>query len=410
MINHRLCLPQRLAATLCVAVLSIATLATGHARAGGYTHVGGQTVHDAKGRAYYVPECVPECETPPNWNLYWFNCASAVPGPCDGCDWFQPTNTPTWYAGTELVTFMRHADDDIVFARYGADAAAGHVGRAAVTTDDFDTDFSGGVKAFLGRQFGEWYRIEATYLGNMSWEEASHLRNNTPNSQGGTGTLTTAFAGYGAGEVLGLDYNDFVGVSLRSEMNTIELNIRRKVAMPTPHVETSFLFGVRFSEIEEQFGYRSVANVPAASGAVNDLAISTENDLFGAQLGMLAQFMDRSRIWVDCEIKGSVNRNHSSQSTLYTNTDNSNVTTAYASGRDESRTTFTGEVSLAANCNFTRTLTLRAGYNVLWVGGLALAGENVADSVTELQNGPGVLTNDGELFYHGPFVGLTWVR
>jgi hypothetical protein len=410
MTTNRLSLLPRLAAAYCVAMVGVATLANGQARAGGYTHVGGQTVSDAKGRTYYVPECVPECETPPNWNLYWFNCASAVPGPCDGCDWIRPTSTPTWYAGAELVTYMRHADDDIVFSRYGADAPAEHVGQTAVSTDDFDTDFSSGVKAILGRQLGDWYRVEAAYIGGFSWQEAYHLRDDTPNSQGGIGTLTTAIARLGDSEVSGLDYNDFVSASLRSDMDTIEVNLRRKVAMPTPHAETSFLLGLRFSDIEEQFGYRSFSNVPAVSGAINELTVSTENDMVGIQLGMLAQFIDRSRMWVDFEIKGSVNHNETSQSTLYTNTDNNNVTMACATARDESRTTFTGEISLAANCNFTRTLTLRGGYNVLWVGGLALASENVADNAAELQAGPGVLTNDGELFFHGPFVGLTWVR
>ncbi|MEZ6072862.1 MAG: BBP7 family outer membrane beta-barrel protein [Pirellulales bacterium] len=411
MMNVRLSLLEPLTQALLFAAIVVSALSVAElADAGGYTHVGGQTVSDAKGRTYYVPECTPACEHPPNWNLYWFNCASPVPGPCDSYGWIRPTNTPTWYAGAEMVAYRLHADDDIVFARYGSDAASGQAGAVAVSTDNFDPDFSGGVRAFIGRQLGDWYRVEASYTGGLSWEEAYHLRDDTPNSLGGVGTLTTAIARFGDSEVAGLDYNDFVSVALRTEMDTVEINLRRKVAMPTPNAETSFLVGLRLSQIGENFGYRSFSNVPPVNGAINELAIDTDNDMVGVQLGMLGQFLDRSRIWVDFEIKGSINHNQTSQSTSYTYTDNNNVTMSYLTSRDESRTTFTGEISLAANCNFTRTLTLRGGYNVLWVGGLALAEENIPGNVTDLTAGPGTLFNDGELFFHGPFLGLTWVH
>jgi hypothetical protein len=52
----------------------------------------------------------------------------------------------------------------------------------------------------------------------------------------------------------------------------------------------------------------------------------------------------------------------------------------------------------------TRCLALTVGYQLLWVDGLALAPEQL-DFTTEPHSGSGI-EDDGDLFFHGGYVGF----
>jgi hypothetical protein len=58
----------------------------------------------------------------------------------------------------------------------------------------------------------------------------------------------------------------------------------------------------------------------------------------------------------------------------------------------------------------TSHLAVRAGYQMLWVDGLAVAVEQFNPNLAELTLGPARLNDNGTLVYHGPHLGmvLTW--
>jgi hypothetical protein len=58
----------------------------------------------------------------------------------------------------------------------------------------------------------------------------------------------------------------------------------------------------------------------------------------------------------------------------------------------------------------TPTLSLRAGYQAMFVDGVAVGFENLQTDNIILQNGPGLLDDSGQIIYHGPILGLTWMR
>ena len=65
-------------------------------------------------------------------------------------------------------------------------------------------------------------------------------------------------------------------------MNGVELNLRRRWNLRTQryhYAATSFLVGIRYLNVDEQFRYYTESDVPTGAGSINDINIRTENDL-----------------------------------------------------------------------------------------------------------------------------------
>ena len=107
------------------------------------------------------------------------------------------------------------------------------------------------------------------------------------------------------------------------------------------------------------------------------------------QIGTLDQFVVHNRAWIDIEIKGAILMNDAERSW-----DNA----VFAS---EDGTSFLGDLSLQFNFQFAPSWTIRAGYNAMWLTGVALAAEN---------HNALCVDHDGDVVYHGPNIGLIWAR
>ncbi len=83
--------------------------------------------------------------------------------------------------------------------------------------------------------------------------------------------------------------------------------------------------------------------------------------------------------------------------------------TAYLTSARQDHTLFVGETSLNLVYQFSERVTTFAGYQAIWIDGLALASENLQTNPEILRYGPGQLNHSGNVVYHGPHVGLTIV-
>jgi hypothetical protein len=72
-----------------------------------------------------------------------------------------------------------------------------------------------------------------------------------------------------------------------------------------------------------------------------------------------------------------------------------------------SPTAFLGEIGLTGDCRLTSGWSLRGGYRLLWIDGVALATDQVAASDFVFHRG---MAPHGGAFYHGAFAGLQYVR
>ena len=200
------------------------------------------------------------------------------------------------------------------------------------------------------------------------------------------------------------DYNNYARIRFTSRMDDVQLNLRRRVrVVPDRQVraETSCLVGLRYMNIAESFGY--VAESPLAGRGTQIRNVHTNNDMFGVQIGALAQFLVVDQGWIDFEIKGVMFFNEASnriESNFLFDPDPA----------DAQRTSFMGDLSLNFNYQFAPSWTFRLGYNAMWLTGVALASENFFVDLNTPVTSSNAIDHSGRLVYHGPTIGLVWTR
>lgn len=317
----------------------------------------------------------PVLETEPGTNLYWHDPHLASWETCR--IWPPATNgcMPTWYAKAELLALYRDVDNDVTVNPIGP------LADVDLSTADFRTDFSPGVRATIGRTLGTWYRIEGSYFGSYSWDD-------------------TAF-----------DVVDGASIDFESTLHSGELNLRRRVLMRPGQYEASFLVGGRYLDIDETFGYEADFVAPLQGLGGNSQIVQTDNSMYGVQVGMLSQFLMQPKCWIDFDMKGGIFTNRATLERTYTVTADTGAILGSATSLDEiDRTSFAGELSLQFNYQFAPSWTFFAGYNALWVTGLAIAAENYDNSIPVLTSGAASIDHSGEVVYHGPNIGLVFTH
>ena len=310
-------------------------------------------------------------------------------GRCTKRELLYQSPRATWYVLTDGLALQRDSGDDVDFAFLGAPA------ESVLSTSDMQFEFQGGLRALVGREFGEHYAIEGSYFGLMDWDESRAVR-----SVGGA--LISPFTNAGAPPVLGLDGNTLTSIRTESNLDNIEISIRQWLYTPPSMMRASALYGVRYMAVNEDFTYR--AESPAAANAVD---VRTENHLIGFQFGGSLEFYIEPRAWITFESKATLCNNAGEQTT------SGNVgiaATPVDNTAADNRTGLIGDISLTIMYAFTPNTVARIGYQAMWVEGLALASENFERDLQTLTLGPAELVHDGNLVYHGPFVGLmtTW--
>jgi hypothetical protein len=170
----------------------------------------------------------------------------------------------------------------------------------------------------------------------------------------------------------------------------------------------SLTLGVRHVSTREHLALHSESSAPAG-GAINDLAIRTDNNMWGGQLGCQVAWLQSAHTWLEFDGKGVMFNNDASQNTLYTQT-LGGVPAPFPSTAAGQRTAWMGDLSAAYNIQFHPGLVLRLGYQAIFLNGVALAADNIQSDNNQLRLGPGELDDAGEVVYHGPFIGLMWNR
>jgi hypothetical protein len=343
----------------------------------------------------------PPLEAEPGANLYWHQAGTSWQQGCDEViqtDWFG--YAPRWYAKAEMQALRRdnlHSHDFATLQQRES---------VVLGSGSLDDEYRGGVRVMAGLSLSDWYRVETSYLGSYDWCKAAAVRNENVNAEGEAGNLFSPFTDFGAPAIIGLDYNYFASARIDTELDDAELNLRRRISMPPGPFETSFVIGLRYTRVEERFGYRTESLVPAPLGTFNEITLDTKNDMFGVQIGLLGQWMVHLRTWIDCQLKAVLYSNSADVRSQYVTGDDLGPISRFAGS--QSKTTGSGllDLSVAINHQFSQAFTLRIGYSSLWMGGMALGADNFAQESDLLLQGPVLLDNDGQIVFHGPMIGV----
>ncbi len=283
-----------------------------------------------------------------------------------------------WYVAVDFVPLTYDPNHDVELARFDTD------GPAALSTSDLDPEFDSGMRITIGRTLWGCYQVEGVYQGNYSWDDFVPVAR-----PAGTGDFSNLLNGFTAAT------GTFASTTLFSEMQTAEVNFRAWLDLPPGPFDVELLVGARYMNINEDFQFH--IEPPAA-----DVLVQTNNDLWGVQLGIDLKWLVHPRCYIDFDAKAAICHNNASLTTVF------NAANGAATG---DRTAFVGDLLLTANWQMTPSWSIRAGYQALFVNGVAIGPDNLASNAALLAGGRPVQLDDrGEVVYHGPVLGVMWAR
>ncbi len=249
-----------------------------------------------------------------------------------------------------------------------------------------------GARATIGRYFGRDYlnrdrSFEFTYYGGMTYEQTDGW--NALGDSAGDNTLVTPLAL----KVPGYNGAGFYTTTFNSDFNSYEWNfkLRRRlgrdkmVMMPngdwSRHSERAFLpagfIGVRLANVNEDFFWQSGRQAVPFSDFGGLYEVHTENWLLGMNFGGELISQNEFFWWgVRGRAAPCLSFASETQSNLSNNTIDPNYAQGSQSWTDSDTLTgpaFLGDLSLMAGFNLTPNLSFKAGYEFLWVAGIATA-------------------------------------
>lgn len=323
---------------------------------------------------------------------------------------------PHWFDVHAEAVFLRR-DDDAPFQEF---TRIGPLGDAVITSQDLQfRSMDPSVRITGVYQTGTGSNLEFTYFGlNESSQEASAA---SPED-----LLYAAFDNFSIddngvpvpeNEIEQVHQAQYQRVNLDSDFDSMELNYRRRWMGPTCLVQGSWLIGVRYFELEDRLRFYSYANRdlddPVGEGQEETggeawYNLRTRNFMTGAQLGgdVWVCLLPGLRAGVD--VKAGIYGNNVKVNTFMYGVDIDDDYIGFvgpeAQGND--KVSFISELQFLLTWQLSHNFTLRGGYEMMFVEGVAIAMDNFNPTITERVPW---MADGGSLFYDGFMVGAEYM-
>ncbi len=269
--------------------------------------------------------------------------------------------------------------------------------QALVSTSDLDFGFDPGIRALFGFHLCNGQVIEFGYFGLFeSQASLDYVRPNT--------NIDVTLPG-----ALGVATNVFHdGVQTRTEyisrLQGAEVNLPCCCCWESPCGDVAgsreWFAGFRYVNLQESFRINGAK--PVGGGVETGYYdLSSRNDLFGAQIGARIR-RARGRFGWEATGKAGIFGNQAGQEQVVMDYPDFPLRPEVSS--NGACVAFLGELNLTGIYQLNRTWGLRAGYNLMWIEGLALAPNQMDFTFTSI-SGTGLNTAGG-LFLHGVNLGL----
>ncbi|MGD0900842.1 MAG: BBP7 family outer membrane beta-barrel protein [Thermoguttaceae bacterium] len=265
---------------------------------------------------------------------------SCMNGSCFKC--------PTLVARFSTLCMQRERPESVpIFSNPG--------GESLLDASQFHFDYRPGIDLSLISNRGCDRAVEVRYL----WldDSRSNAAFDFPAGNNATDTRPSSFFGSVAGGTA--NFHD------QSELQTLEFNLRK-------HLEwLDLICGFRYVDFSDRIaGVYTFNDIPGAETQSWD----ARNNLYGIQVGAEAALWEsRGGLRIDASVKAG----------LYDNQVRTHFLTnfviggsAFANAADD-HFAFLGELGFTATYPLTCHMALRAGYQMLWLDGVALAGKQV---------------------------------
>lgn len=268
-----------------------------------------------------------------------------------------------------------------------------------------------GVRLSLGRflfrdTMNRDHVVEFTAFGGSEFSQHDILSSRTGgNSLQVVQLYSNANASFDGSRRMRIDYD--------SRFNSFELNYRvkgrpardRMEYLPDGHwvrrtnrgFTKHFLVGLRHFDAVDRFSW-AAEGIASLGGQDGRYDIDTDNDLFGLQLGHSLLY-DSDRWSVELMGKGGVYHNHMVAETELDITNSAN--NSFTTYNSQSAISFIGEFQLIARYHLRPNLSLRAGWEMMYLTNIAHAPDQLTFSPDE-----GRFSGKGDPFYNGALFGL----
>ena len=179
-----------------------------------------------------------------------------------------------------------------------------------------------------------------------------------------------------------------------TRLDSFEMNLRRNVS-----TRWSILGGFRYVYFRDQFTLVGSPPIPQN----NLIAYNGNNNLFGFQVGADGiLWHNGNRFRIEGAAKAGLYGNAARNDVTFEFNNFSSVFTT-VNKTQKNHAAFVGDVNLTGVYQLNDAWSLRAGYQLLWLAGVAVAADQVADSFA---NGAQAVNASGSAFFHGALVGL----
>lgn len=268
--------------------------------------------------------------------------------------------------------------------------------------------------------------VEFGYTGIYNWNDKASFTDPTNNlfslfsrPAPGTGLFGTSPAGVNLpnGPNPFTERANTQSIELSSDLQTAEISYRRYWLGYIPRVSGTLLAGVRYTRVNENFVFASQGSeqFPQQQPQGIDLAAleykeDCENNLAGFQTGGDIWVSLMQGVRIGSEAKAGIYNNHSRLANRIATTPAAIQPPALFEEFKDDNVAFIGEGSFDVVFDILPSLSIRAGYEVLFLNELVLAGDNFNQTSPYGNQGPRepFVVTDGELFYHGGHVGLEY--
>jgi hypothetical protein len=313
-----------------------------------------------------------------------------------GCDRNCCNLCPCVYGYAEALFMQRsHGDPDrdILF-----DSSTN---QSALNSRDLNFNYSPGVRAVVGFCYDGWLPLELGYFGLFD-SKASATVTSADTGDPFFGNLT--FPGD-----LGAASNVFAGaqqvsVDYTSEIHSGEINYHcccccNKCCCSCPQ-SFEWLAGFRYLSLREKLFINGQRNEVGGVETAN-YDLWTSNDLYGGQLGARWRVCHGGWSW-EATAKGGIFANSENEKQQFIDFPNFPLR-PLVSGSG-STTAFVGELNLTGIYQINDVWGIRAGYNLMWIEGVALAPDQLDFSFTSTSGSQ--IERNGGIFLQGANVGL----
>ena len=335
-------------------------------------------------------------------------CYDGCPGGCyEGC----PGGCPSGYACGPGGTNPYDSGMAVDFGGYGADQCGPHyfdvsadmvflhseemfegilpftsegVGALAPKYNDPSgaQEYEPGWRIAFRYDLGPLSLFEATYMGLYEIDSSQQVNSLDVTDPQQNFQLFSVFSDYGTGTLIpGVDDGSTHFVGYESDLQSTELTYRHYWVGFSPRITGTLLVGFRYLRLTEDLSFNTTGLVTGQVQSVEPASRlwSSENDLVGAQIGGDGWICLRQGLRFGGEVKAGLYNNRYSFLHAADVPEGFSVSD-FSVMTQGNRVAFAGEASLNLVADILPSLSIRGGYQLLYMNSLATAANNVDTS------------------------------